>query len=68
MNLTNRQNEILDYIKQYIAKKGYPPTCREIGKGIYLSTSSVHKHLATLEEKGVIQRDPETPRAIRVLV
>lgn len=66
-NLTKRQNEILDFILAEIAKKGYPPSVREIGQAIGLSSSStVHSHLAALEKKGYIRRDPTKPRALEV--
>jgi len=66
--LTERQRQVLQYIKQEIHAKGYPPSVREIGEAIGLSSSStVHGHLARLEEKGYIRRDPTKPRAIEVL-
>ncbi len=66
--LSKKQQEILDYIKKSIMNKGYPPTVREICDAVHLkSTSSVHAHLATLEEKGIIYRDPSKPRAIEIL-
>ncbi len=66
-NLTERQLEILTYIKQEIKTKGYPPSVREIGSAVGLSSSStVHAHLNKLEEKGYIRRDPTKPRAIEV--
>lgn len=65
--LTERQREILDFIKREIRTRGYPPSVREIGEAIGLSSSStVHGHLARLEEKGLIRRDPTKPRAIEV--
>ncbi|MDR1766729.1 MAG: transcriptional repressor LexA [Lachnospiraceae bacterium] len=65
---SEKQYEILAYIKQCILKKGYPPAVREICEAVGLrSTSSVHSHLATLERKGLIRRDPTKPRAIEVL-
>ncbi|MGE5561280.1 MAG: transcriptional repressor LexA [Chloroflexota bacterium] len=65
--LTERQREILDFIKRELRTKGYPPSVREIGEAIGLSSSStVHGHLARLEEKGLIRRDPTKPRAIEV--
>jgi len=67
-HLTDRQREILDYIKREIREKGYPPSVREIGEAIGLSSSStVHGHLERLESKGLIRRDPTKPRAIEVL-
>ena len=62
-----KQQEILDYIKDEILKKGYPPTVREICETVSLkSTSSVHSHLETLEKNGYIRRDPTKPRAIEI--
>lgn len=67
-NLTERQRQVLQFIKDELRKKGYPPSVREIGEAIGLSSSStVHGHLARLEEKGFIRRDPTKPRAIEVL-
>ena len=64
---TAKQQEILDYIKDEILKKGYPPTVREICETVGLkSTSSVHSHLETLEKNGYIRRDPTKPRAIEI--
>lgn len=66
--LTERQRQVLQYIKDEIHLKGYPPSVREIGEAIGLSSSStVHGHMARLEEKGFIRRDPTKPRAIEVL-
>ena len=65
--ITNKQLEILNYIKDEILKKGYPPTVREICETVNLkSTSSVHSHLETLEKNGYIRRDPTKPRAIEI--
>ena len=65
--ITLKQQEILDYIKNEILKKGYPPTVREICETVHLkSTSSVHSHLETLEKNGYIRRDPTKPRAIEI--
>ncbi len=65
--ITAKQQQILDYIKDEILKKGYPPTVREIGEMVHLkSTSSVHSHLETLEKNGYIRRDPTKPRAIEI--
>jgi repressor LexA len=67
--LTKRQQEILDFVKRYVGERGYPPTVRDIGKAIGLTSSStVHAHLANLEKLGVLRRDPTKPRAIEVLV
>ena len=65
--ITNKQLEILNYIKEEILKRGYPPTVREICETVHLkSTSSVHSHLETLEKNGYIRRDPTKPRAIEI--
>ena len=69
LNLTKRQKEIFDFIKRYSDKHGYPPTVRDIGKAIGLTSSStVHAHLSNLEKIGMLRRDPSKPRAIEVLV
>ncbi len=66
--LTKRQEEILNFIKSEVQAKGYPPSVREIGKAVGLSSSStVHAHLSQLEKKGYIRRDPTKPRAIELL-
>lgn len=66
--ITAKQQEILEYIKETILKKGYPPTVREICEAVRLkSTSSVHSHLETLEQNGYIRRDPTKPRAMEIL-
>lgn len=66
-DLSSRQIAILEFIKKEIRTKGYPPAVREIGEAVGLSSSStVHGHLAQLEEKGYIRRDPTKPRAIEV--
>ena len=66
--ITAKQTEILEYIKECVLKKGYPPSVREICEAVHLkSTSSVHSHLATLEEKGYIRRDPTKPRTIEII-
>jgi repressor LexA len=67
-DLTDRQREILEFIKAEMRRKGYPPTVRDIGEAVGLSSSStVHSHLAALEAKGLIRRDPSKPRALEVL-
>lgn len=67
LDLSTRQIAILDFIKKQTRTKGYPPSVREIGKAVGLSSSStVHGHLAQLEEKGYIRRDPAKPRCIEV--
>jgi repressor LexA len=69
LNLTKRQREIFDFVKRYGEEHGYPPTVRDIGKAIGLTSSStVHAHLANLEKLGMLRRDPTKPRAIEVLV
>ena len=66
--ITDKQKEILEFIKACILKKGYPPTVREICEKVQLkSTSSVHSHLEQLEKNGYIHRDPTKPRAIEIL-
>jgi len=66
--LTTRQQQIFDFIKRYTSDKGYPPTVRDIGGAIGLTSSStVHAHLANLERLGVLRRDPTKPRAMEVL-
>ena len=66
--ISTKQQEILDYIKENILQKGYPPSVREICEAVKLkSTSSVHSHLETLEKNGYIRRDPTKPRTIEIL-
>ena len=66
--ISEKQREILEFIKDCILQKGYPPSVREICSAVKLrSTSSVHAHLGALEEAGYIRRDPKLPRAIEVL-
>ena len=66
--ISDKQREILEYIKNEILNKGYPPAVREICEAVHLkSTSSVHSHLETLEKNGYIRRDPTKPRAIEIL-
>src|SRR2546423_10214846 len=68
LKLTKRQQEIFDFIKSYSARHGYPPTVRDIGKAIGLTSSStVHAHLANLEKLGLLRRDPTKPRALELL-
>lgn len=67
--LTKRQREIFAYIKRHAAKHGYPPTVRDIGRAVGLtSPSTVHGHLANLERAGLLRRDPTKPRALELLV
>lgn len=66
--LSKRQQAILDFIIKEVREKGYPPSVREIGDAVGLASSStVHGHLAKLEKKGFIRRDPSKPRAIEIL-
>lgn len=66
--LTSKQQEILEYIKETILNKGYPPAVREICEAVHLkSTSSVHSHLETLEERGYIRKNPAKPRTIEII-
>lgn len=66
--ISAKQQEILEFIKEEILSKGYPPAVREICEAVHLkSTSSVHSHLETLERNGYIRRDPTKPRAIEIL-
>ena len=65
--LTERQREILECIEVHMRERGYPPSVREIGQAVGLtSTSTVHAHLATLQRLGYLRRDPSKPRAIEV--
>lgn len=66
--ISDKQKEILEYIKKEILNRGYPPAVREICEAVDLkSTSSVHSHLETLEKNGYIRRDPTKPRAIEII-
>ncbi|OZU90232.1 repressor LexA [Virgibacillus indicus] len=66
--LSKRQQMILDFIKDEVRQKGYPPSVREIAEAVGLASSStVHGHLARIESKGYIRRDPTKPRAIEIL-
>lgn len=67
MDLTKRQEEALNYIKSYIANKGYPPTVREIAKELGVSSpATIHAHLSKLEEKGFIRKEDSKNRAIEI--
>ena len=69
ISLTKKQNEVLDYIKKYTAKHGYPPAIREIGAGLGLSSpATVHTHVKKLEEAGVIKTSSNKFRTIEILV
>lgn len=66
--LTRRQKEILIFVQRYADAHGYPPSVREIGQALGLTSSStVHSHLSALEKKGYLRRDPSKPRALEVL-
>jgi repressor LexA len=66
-DLTDRQRQVLEFIDAEVRRRGYPPSVREIGEAVGLSSSStVHAHLAALQEKGFLKRDPTKPRAIEV--
>jgi repressor LexA len=66
--LTGRQQEIWDFLVDYVDKHGYPPTVREIGEAVGLaSPSTVHAHLANLERAGLLKRDPTKPRALELV-
>jgi repressor LexA len=66
--LTDRQQEIWDFLVEYVDRHGYPPTVREIGQSVGLaSPSTVHAHLANLERAGLLRRDPTKPRALELL-
>ena len=68
MDLTDRQREILEFVNTHVDAQGYPPTVREIGKAVGLtSPSTVHAHLAKLESAGLIRRDATKPRAMEVI-
>ena len=65
-SLTDRQQAVLDVLRQHVAEHGYPPTVREIGEVLGMASSStVHSHLAALERAGIIERDPTKPRALK---
>jgi len=66
--MSARQQQILDFIKDEVRAKGYPPSVREIGEAVGLASSStVHGHLDRLEKRGLIRRDKTKPRAIEIL-
>ena len=68
MGLTERQQQVLDYIRETVATRGYPPSVREIGEAVGLnSPSTVHSHLNSLVEAGAIKRDPTKPRALMIV-
>jgi repressor LexA len=66
--LTERQRQVLEFIDTQIRDRGYPPSVREIGEAVGLSSSStVHAHLAALQDKGFLKRDPTKPRAMELV-
>ena len=66
--LTHRQEQVLRFIRSFSSRNGYPPTVREIGRELHLSSpSTVHVHLANLERLGLIRRDPSKPRALELV-
>ncbi len=68
MELTGRQQEIWEFLVEYVDRHGYPPTVREIGEAVGLaSPSTVHAHLANLERLGLLRRDPTKPRALELI-
>src|SRR3954465_1550955 len=68
VELSSRQHEILEFVNRHVDANGYPPTVREIGQAVGLtSPSTVHAHLARLESAGLIRRDPTKPRALEVI-
>src|SRR5262245_40897809 len=65
--LTERQRQVLEFIDDEVRRRGYPPSVREIGEAVGLSSpSTVHAHLAALQDKGYLRRDPTKPRAIEI--
>ncbi len=67
-DLTDRQRQVLDHIRVTVAQRGYPPTVREIGEAVGLSSpSTIHSHLSALVKAGLIRKDPTKPRAIEIL-
>jgi repressor LexA len=65
--LTDRQRQVLEFIDTEVRRKGYPPSVREIGEAVGLSSpSTVHAHLGALQDKGYIHRDPTKPRALEL--
>jgi repressor LexA len=68
VELTGRQQEIWEFLADYVDRHGYPPTVREIGEAVGLaSPSTVHAHLANLERAGLLRRDPTKPRALELV-
>ncbi len=68
LNLTSREHKILDYLKEAVLQRGYPPTVRELCDAMDVkSTSTIHKDLQSLEDKGFIRKDPAKPRALEIM-
>ncbi len=68
LNLTAREHKILDYLKEAVLQRGYPPTVRELCDAMNVkSTSTIHKDLQSLEDKGFIKKDPAKPRALEII-
>ncbi|MDF2699255.1 MAG: transcriptional repressor LexA [Haloplasmataceae bacterium] len=68
IKISEKQQEILDFISEFLSERGYPPTVREIGKAVGLSSSaSVHSQLNKLEKKGFIKKEPTSSRAISIV-
>lgn len=66
--LTENQEKVLNYIREEVFSKGYPPSVREICSALgFKSTSTVHAHIASLEKKGILRKDPTKPRAIEIV-
>src|SRR6516225_6803395 len=66
-DLTPRQRQVLEFVDEEVRRRGYPPSVREIGEAVGLSSpSTVHAHLAALQDKGYLRRDPTKPRAIEI--
>lgn len=67
-NLSERQRQVLEFVRSTVADRGYPPSVREIGEALGLSSpSTVHSHLSSLVRAGLIRKDPSKPRAIEIL-
>jgi repressor LexA len=67
VGLTERQRQVLEFIDEEVRRRGYPPSVREIGEAVGLSSpSTVHAHLAALQDKGYLRRDPTKPRALEI--
>lgn len=66
--LTEREQEVLCYIKGYMVENGFAPSVRDMASGLYVSHKTAHRYLIQLEEKGTIERKHHVPRAIRICV